>query len=113
MTLLRCAGRISRGDLTNRPGNAGPEIATPGGQMLGPHHFELAILPAAADHVEVARWADVFCHPLAPAPAGLAEPPELSGSRTELISALRRVGGRAQLRTYDLADSKIRERWLD
>jgi alpha-mannosidase len=113
LTLLRCAGRLSRGDLGNRPGNAGPEIATPGGQMLGPHHFELAILPTAADHLEVARWAEVFCHPLAPAPAGLAEPPKLSGSRTEFVSALRRVAGRAQLRTYDLADFRIRERWLD
>jgi hypothetical protein len=113
LTLLRCSGRISRPDLSNRPGNAGPEIATPGGQLLGRHHFELAILPNAADHVEVARWADVFCHPLAPAPAGLAEPPKLSGSRTEFVSGLRRVGDQAQLRTYDLADFRIRERWLD
>jgi hypothetical protein len=113
LTLLRCAGRLSRGDLSNRPGNAGPEIATPEGQMLGQHHFELALFPNAADHLEVARWADVFCHPLAPAPAGLVEPPKLSGSPTEFVSALRRVGGRAQLRTYDLADFRIRERWLD
>jgi hypothetical protein len=113
LTLLRCAGRLSRGDLANRPGNAGPEIATPGGQMLGRHHFELALLDGAADHLEVARWADVFCHPLAPAPAGLAPPPTLMGRRSEFVSALRRVGGRAQLRTYDLADFRIRERWLD
>jgi hypothetical protein len=113
VTLLRCTGRISRADLTNRPGNAGPEIATPAGQMLGGQHFELALLPDAADHLEVARWADVFCHPLALAPADLATPPALSGSRTEFVSALRRVGGRAQLRTYDLASFRIVERWLD
>ena len=113
VTLLRCVGRISRGDLRNRPGNAGPELATPAAQMLGDHHFELAVLPAAADHLEVARWADVFCHPLAPAPAGLAAPPQLSGRPTEMVSALRRVRGRAQLRTYDLATFKIEERWLD
>ncbi len=113
LTLLRCVGRLSRGDLDNRPGNAGPEIATPGGQLFGRHHFELALLPAAADHLEVALWADVFCHPLAPAPAGLAAPPALSGSRSEFVSALRRVGGRAQLRTYDLAGFRIVERWLD
>ena len=113
VTLLRCVGRISRGDLSNRPTNAGPEVATPGGQLLGPHHFELAILPDARDHLEVARWADVFCHPLAPAPAGLAAPPKLSGRPTEMVSALRRVGGRAQLRTYDLETFKIEERWLD
>jgi hypothetical protein len=113
ITLLRCAGWLSRAELGNRPGHAGPGIATPGGQMLGLHHFELAILPVAADRVEVARWADVFCHPLAPAPAGLAPPPRLSGSPTEMLSALRRVGGRAQIRTYDLATFKIEERWLD
>jgi alpha-mannosidase len=113
LTLLRCVGRISRGDLRNRPGNAGPELATPGGQMPGHHHFELAILAPAKDHLEVARWADVFCHPLAPAPAGLAAPPKLSGRDTEMVSALRRVGGRAQLRTYDLETFKIQERWLD
>ena len=113
LTLLRCVGWLSRADLDNRPGNAGPEVATPGGQMLGRHHFELALVQGAADHVEVARWADVFCHPLALAPAGLALPPTLSGSRTEFVSSLRRVGGRAQLRTYDLADFRIAERWLD
>jgi hypothetical protein len=113
LTLLRCVGRLSRGDLANRPGNAGPEIATPGGQMLGRHHFELALLEGAADHIEVARWAEVFCHPLAPAPAGMAPPPSLVGGRSEFVSALRRVGGRAQLRTYDLVDFRVRERWLD
>ena len=113
ITLLRSVGQLSRGDLSNRPEHAGPGIATPGGQQLGPHHLELAILPDAADHVDVARWADVFCHPLALAPAGLAAPPKLSGRRTEMVSALRRVRGRAQLRTYDLADFRISERWLD
>ena len=113
VTLLRSVGNLSLGDLSNRPGHAGPGIATPGGQQLGPHHFELAILPDASDQVETARWADVFCHPLALAPAGLAAPPKLSGRRTEIVSALRRVRGRAQLRTYDLADFRISERWLD
>ena len=113
VTLLRSVGQLSRADLGNRPGHAGPGIATPGGQQLGSHHLELAILPGAADHVEVARWADVFCQPLAPAPAGLAAPPRLTGRRTEMVSALRRVRGRAQLRTYDLADFRISERWLD
>ncbi|HEY8812641.1 MAG TPA: hypothetical protein VIO86_09150, partial [Candidatus Dormibacteraeota bacterium] len=113
LTLLRCTGWLSRRDLDNRPGNAGPEVATPDAQLLGRHHFELAVLPGSADHLEVARWADAFCHPLALAPAGLAAPPALSGKRSEFVSALRRVAGRAQLRTYDLADFRIEERWLD
>jgi hypothetical protein len=81
--------------------------------MLGRHHFELALLPGVTDPIEAARWADVFCHPLAPAPAGLADPPKLSGRRTEMVSSLRRVKGRAQLRTYDLETFKIEERWVD
>jgi hypothetical protein len=113
VTLLRSVGWLSRGDLHNRPGHAGPAIATPGGQMLGDQHFELGILPSAADRFEVARWAEVFCQPLAPAPEALSPPPRLSGRPTEMLSALRRVGGRAQLRTYDLATFKIEERWLD
>jgi hypothetical protein len=30
-----------------------------------------------------------------------------------MVSALRRVRGRAQLRTYDLETHKIEERWID
>ena len=113
ITLLRSVGWLSRDGLTNRPGHAGPEVATPGAQMLGSHHFEFAILNNASDHFEAARWAEVFCQPLSPAPAGLAEPPRLSGRPTEMVSALRRVRGRAQLRTYDLETFRIEESWLD
>ena len=113
ITLLRSVGWLSRDDLSNRPGHAGPGIATPGGQLIGDHHLELALIRDAPDHFEVAHWAEVFCHPLAPAPEGLQAPPALAPSRTLVISALRRVEGRAQLRTYDLADHRIEERWLD
>ena len=113
VTLLRAVGWISRGDLANRPGHAGPGLATPAGQVAGPLHLELALLEGAGDRFEAARWADAFNHPLAPAPAGLADPPALSGRPTEMVSALRRVGGRAQLRTYDLATFRIEERYLD
>lgn len=36
LTLLRSVGYLSRPDLTSRPGPAGPAIATPGAQCLGP-----------------------------------------------------------------------------
>ncbi len=116
VTLLRSVGWLSRGDLKNRPGHAGPGLATPGGQLLGLHHFELAVMLDAGDRFEVARWADSYCHPLAPAPeglSGLALPPDLPAAGTALMSSLRRVGGRTQLRTYDLASFRIEERWLD
>jgi mannosylglycerate hydrolase len=46
MTLIRAVGDLSRNDLATRPsGHAGPPVATPGAQCLGPHRFELAFEP--------------------------------------------------------------------
>jgi mannosylglycerate hydrolase len=45
LTLLRCVGWLSRGDLLTRNGNAGPEVPAPGGQCLGPHTFHYALVP--------------------------------------------------------------------
>jgi 2-O-(6-phospho-alpha-D-mannosyl)-D-glycerate hydrolase len=49
LTLLRCVGMISRrgGEIATRPVGAGPPTKTPGGQCLGRHEFEYALLPAA------------------------------------------------------------------
>jgi mannosylglycerate hydrolase len=45
LTLLRCTGWLSRGDLSTRKGHAGPRLPTPGAQELGVHKFEYAFLP--------------------------------------------------------------------
>jgi len=45
LTLLRCVGWLSRGDLITRKGNAGPEIEAPEAQCYGTHTFEYSILP--------------------------------------------------------------------
>jgi len=45
MTLLRCVGWLSRGDLIMRDGHAGPALETPGAQMPGKWSFEYAIIP--------------------------------------------------------------------
>ena len=45
VTLLRCFGWLSRGDLSTRNGVAGPQIPTPGGQELGEHVFQLSMIP--------------------------------------------------------------------
>ncbi len=42
VSLLRCVGDLSRGDLTTRRGHAGPALATPGAQCQGRHSFRLA-----------------------------------------------------------------------
>jgi mannosylglycerate hydrolase len=47
VTLLRCVGWLSRGDLTTRNGHAGPGEYTPGAQLPGKHVFDYAILPQA------------------------------------------------------------------
>jgi alpha-mannosidase len=47
LTLLRCVGWLSRGDLSTRRGDAGPRIETPGAQMPGKWSFDYAIIPYA------------------------------------------------------------------
>jgi mannosylglycerate hydrolase len=45
LTLLRCVGWLSRGDLSTRVGQAGPNLATPEAQLQGRHVFEYAVVP--------------------------------------------------------------------
>jgi mannosylglycerate hydrolase len=47
LTLLRCVGWLSQDDLTTRTRLAGPKIAVPDAQCLGPQSFEYAVLPLA------------------------------------------------------------------
>lgn len=49
LTLLRCVGWLSRGDLTTRRGHAGPMLATPEGQCLGHHEFDYALVMHSGD----------------------------------------------------------------
>jgi alpha-mannosidase len=43
LTALRSVGWLSRDDIAGRPGHAGPALATPGGQCLGPLRLDLAV----------------------------------------------------------------------
>ena len=45
LTLLRCVGWLSRGDLEYRKENAGPSFPTPEAQCLGEHIFHYALIP--------------------------------------------------------------------
>jgi alpha-mannosidase len=45
LTLLRCVGWLSRDDLGTRKGQAGPSLAVPEAQLLGPHVFEYSVIP--------------------------------------------------------------------
>jgi alpha-mannosidase len=56
LTLLRCVGYLSRGDLLTRRNNAGPVLETPDAQCLGLHSFSYSIFPHAGD------WEDGKVH---------------------------------------------------
>ena len=64
VTLLRCIGSLSRGDLLTRPGHAGMDLPTPDAQCLGRHTFELAVQSHAGDWHTIYRDATVFAAPL-------------------------------------------------
>jgi alpha-mannosidase len=116
ITLLRSVGWLSRSDLGNRPGHAGPGLATPAAQMPGSHRFELGVYrhEASWQEAQVARQAEVFAHPLVPAPAAALRKGPRDDDPAVILSALRRWEGRWQLRTYRAAEPwRIEERWLD
>jgi alpha-mannosidase len=116
VTLLRCVGWLSRDHLRNRPVAAGPRLATPAAQMLGRHTIEVAIHRHEGDWraARVPRLAEVFAHPLVPAPAAALRPVAGEPDPAVLLSALRRRQGRTQMRTYRCGEPwRIEERWLD
>jgi alpha-mannosidase/mannosylglycerate hydrolase len=49
VTLLRCVGWLSRGDLRERRGHAGPALETPSAQCIGPQRFRYCVIPLTAD----------------------------------------------------------------
>ncbi len=102
ITLLRATGLISRDDHPLRDEPAGPVLATPGAQLLGPRTFELAILPYSGSRPgpEVLAAAEVYRQPyLVAAGGGPADAPllERSGLRIDgpgvVLSSLRRRDG--------------------
>ena len=49
ITLLRAMGWLSRGDLRERKGHAGPELETPTAQCIGPQRFRYCVVPLEGD----------------------------------------------------------------
>jgi len=60
LTLLRSVGWLSRDDLWNRVGHAGPPLMTPDAQELRPYTFDLCIIPHGADFFEAFKLAQSF-----------------------------------------------------
>jgi mannosylglycerate hydrolase len=55
LTLLRCVGWLSRGDLSTRRGHAGPQLPVPGAQCEGLHRFEYALEVGEPSDAELLR----------------------------------------------------------
>jgi len=66
LTLLRCVGWLSRGDLITRPGHAGWFVETPEAQCLGKHRFEYSIIPHSEpwDKAKIYKTAYEFVTPI-------------------------------------------------
>ena len=75
VTLLRCVGYLSRGDLLTRIEGAGPLMPTPDAQLQGPFSAEYSIIPHAGS------WADAVAHRAAHAVNARLAAIELPGAR--------------------------------
>jgi alpha-mannosidase len=64
LTLLRCTGWLSRGDLATRPGDAGPTLATPEAQCHGTHDFDYALTLGREPWRDLVPAARSFAAPL-------------------------------------------------
>ncbi len=64
LTLLRCVGWLSRGDLDERKGHAGPAPMTPGAQMKGRWRFHYCIIPHQGGWEQAYAEAHRFLRPL-------------------------------------------------
>jgi len=98
VTLLRCTGWLSRGDLTLRPRNAGPSIPTPEAQEIGMRMATYSLIPHLGNWSEGLSMASAFDLPMKAAATQLhsGELPS-SGSLIEvnsnkfIISAIKRT----------------------
>jgi mannosylglycerate hydrolase len=119
LTLLRCVGYLSRGDLHTRPGDAGGGIATPEAQCPGTHSFEYAVLPHAGSWLEAGAHQDVESY-LTPVRSGPVAKPmrpkigrELELRPDELVfTALKRSedGAALILRAFNVSDRAVTAR---
>jgi hypothetical protein len=69
VTVLRCIGELSRGDLRTRPGHAGWPTPTPAAQCLGADTLELGLAPVSASDLAAPErlermWEDLFAPPV-------------------------------------------------
>jgi alpha-mannosidase len=119
LTLLRAVGWLSRADLHNRVGHAGPAMTTPKAQCQGSHTFHYALVPHAGNYLTAYRQAHAFNAPLRAVPAHLHEgslPRSASFVETwpsaVVLSALKQAeeGGGFILRLLNIAPVPVQAR---
>lgn len=113
LTLLRCVGWLSRGDLFTRRCHAGPFYPTPAAQMIGGWEFDYAVLPGQPEQsLDLIHQAHAFSAPLRASQTGLHTgplPPTASLIQMDppefLFSALKEAedGRGCVLRGYNLS----------
>jgi 2-O-(6-phospho-alpha-D-mannosyl)-D-glycerate hydrolase len=75
LTLLRCVGWLSRGDLSTRFHHAGPALETPEAQCHGHHVFEYALALGDPSDAGLVRASHDYRVDFAAGPAGAVLPP--------------------------------------
>jgi mannosylglycerate hydrolase len=75
LTLLRCVGWLSRGDLSTRFHHAGPALETPQAQCHGHHVFEYALALGDPSDAGLVRASHDYRVDFAAGPAGAVLPP--------------------------------------
>ncbi len=117
LTLLRCVGWLSRGDLEYKKGNAGHSFATPEAQCLGENIFSYALIPhqGSWDNARISQKTKqyktkVLTRQLKNQPGNLSDKYsfiQLEGKYLE-ISAIKKneFEDKLVLRVYNLIDEK-------
>ena len=109
ITLLRSVGWLSRDDLVTRIGHAGPELETPGAQVLGGHRFRYGLYFHAGDWQKGGVWRAAETA-LLPMVAGWGAPVTVAPRVIELepdsiqMTALRPTSGGYDLRLLNACD---------
>lgn len=103
LTVVRSVGWLSRRDLVTRGVGAGPDLAVPGAQCLGPDHAEFRLAPVAGDDAAAPlALARALRQPAVLLRGHGAWRPGFEVGETGLqVSALRRVGDEDELRLWN------------